>query len=338
MTITQAGGSPLIAVVGATGAQGSSVIKALAESDKSYRIRGFTRNTEKPAAKSLKQGVEMVAVNLVVESKEEVDRAFTGADFAFLVTNFWEHTDMQREISEGKMLIDAAKAAGVKGIVWSGLVPVSKLSGGRHPHVYHFDGKAEISDYGRASGVPFVDVQAGFYANNFVTNPALFQKESDGTYTIAWATRPTMVLPVIDTESDYGLYVRQVLELPVFPDGAEVFTTGEDITVEEMARQLSEVTGKKVIFKQITIEEWTKSFEALGMPPAIITELIEGYRFWDESGCEFCKLPAITAFRPQVVRPPTTLGLTSSTWVYMGLPRSTRGSRPMLGRASTTSD
>ncbi|KAJ6480565.1 NAD(P)-binding protein [Mycena vitilis] len=244
MTITQAGGSPLIVVVGAAGAQGSSVIKALAESDKSYRIRGFTRDTKKPAAESLsKQGVEMLAVNLVVENKEQVYRAFNGADFAFLVTNFWEHTNMQREIAEGKMLIDAAKAAGVRGIVWSGLAPVAKLSGGKHPHVFHFDGKAKISDYGRASGIPFVDVQAGFYANNFVTNPACFNKSP-----------------------------MAPLELSVFPDGAEVFTTGEDITVEEMARQLSEVTGKKVVFKQITIGEWTKSFEAL-----------DGYRFWDDS-------------------------------------------------------
>ncbi|KAJ6518277.1 NAD(P)-binding protein [Mycena vitilis] len=285
MTITHARSAPLIAVVGATGAQGGSVIKALAESDKSYRIRGFTRDTKKPAAEALsKQGVEMVAVNLVVENKEEVYRAFTGADFAFLVTNFWEHMNMQREISEGRLLIDAAKAAGVKGIVWSGLVPVMKLSGGKYPHVYHFDSKAEVSTYGRASGVPFVDVQAGFYAKNFVKNPAHIRKEPDGTYAIAWAVRPTMVLPIIDTESDYGLFVRQVLELPVFPDGAEIYAASEDITVEDMARQLSEVTGKKVAFKQITIEEWSKGFAAHGTPPAIIAELIDGTRFFDDFG------------------------------------------------------
>ncbi|KAJ7657808.1 NAD(P)-binding protein [Mycena polygramma] len=286
MTITQTGNAPLIAVVGATGAQGSSVIKALAESDKQYRIRGFTRDVAKPAAEALKkQGVEMVAVNLVVENKDAVYRAFAGADFAFLVTNFWEHANMQKEISEGKMLIDAAKAAGVKGIVWSGLMPVKKITDGKHPHVYHFDGKAEVTDYGRASGVPFANVQAGFYAANFVgTGMPMIRKESDVTYAIAWATRPTMVVPLIDIEHDYGLFVREVLERPVFPDGAEVYTTSEDITAEEMARQLSEGTGKTVVFKQITIEEWSKAFEALGMPPVIVTEIIDGFRFFDEVG------------------------------------------------------
>ncbi|KAF7345405.1 NmrA domain-containing protein [Mycena venus] len=285
MTITQTESAPLIVVVGATGTQGRSVINALAESDKPYRIRGFTRDATKAAAEALKKrGVEIVAVNLVVENKEEVYRAFAGADFVFLVTNFWEHVNMQKEISEGKMLIDAAKAAGVKGIIWSGLVSVTKVSGGKHPYVYHFDGKAVVTEYGRASGVPFVDVQAGLYATNILANPILLGKQPDGTYAIAWAVRPTTVLPIIDMDHDYGLYVRRVLELPVFPDGSEVYTSSEDITVEEMARQLTEVTGKQVVFKQITIEEWTKSYTAAGVPTTISNELIDMYRFIDEFG------------------------------------------------------
>ncbi|KAJ6542812.1 NAD(P)-binding protein [Mycena capillaripes] len=283
MTITQAISAPLVAVVGATGAQGGSVIKALAESDKQYRIRGFTRDATKEASEAVKkQGVEMVAVNLVVENKEEVYRAFAGADFAFLVTNYWEHMDTQKEVSEGQMLIDAAKAAGVKGIVWSGLVSVGKISGGKYPHTYHFDGKAAVTEYGRASGVPFVNVLSGYYASGF---SRMLGREPDGTYAIAWAVRPTTLLPVIDMENgDYGLYVRQVLEAPVFPDGTDVNTSSEDITLENIARQLSEVTGKKVVFKQITIEAWTKTLALLGAPPPIVDGTIGGFRFWDEFG------------------------------------------------------
>ncbi|KAJ7255443.1 hypothetical protein B0H12DRAFT_1323184 [Mycena haematopus] len=99
MTITRSESAPLVAVVGATGIQGGSVIKALSESDKPYRIRGFTRDPTKPAAETLKKkGVEMVAVDLVLENKEEVFKAFTGADYAFLVTNFWEHMNVQRYV------------------------------------------------------------------------------------------------------------------------------------------------------------------------------------------------------------------------------------------------
>ncbi|KAG9008122.1 hypothetical protein FRB94_013679 [Tulasnella sp. JGI-2019a] len=58
MTITKDTAAPLVVVVGATGIQGSSVIKALGESNKLYRIRGLTRDLEKPASKALtEQGV-----------------------------------------------------------------------------------------------------------------------------------------------------------------------------------------------------------------------------------------------------------------------------------------
>ncbi|KAJ7157877.1 NAD(P)-binding protein [Mycena crocata] len=286
MTITQAPSAPLIAVVGATGKQGGSVIKALAESDKDYRIRGFTRDAAKPAAEALKnQGVEVVQLSIVLDNAKKVHTSFAGANVVFLVTNFWEHLNMQREVDEGKLMIDAAKAAGVERIVWSGLAPVTKISGGKYTHVYHFDGKAAVTEYGRQSGVPFVNVQAGLYASNFLGPSSNITKQADGTFALEWAIRPTTVLPVIDIDDDYGLFVRQILELPVFPDGTEVYTASEDISVEDITRQLSAATGKTVVLKQVTVEEWQKSLEAAaGLPPAIATELIEMFRFFDDVG------------------------------------------------------
>jgi uncharacterized protein YbjT (DUF2867 family) len=85
MTISKDPSATLVAVVGATGTQGGSVINALVESDKPYRVRGFTRDAAKPAAQELvKLGVEVVVVSLVVENKEEVYKAFVGADVAFV--------------------------------------------------------------------------------------------------------------------------------------------------------------------------------------------------------------------------------------------------------------
>ncbi|KAJ7178298.1 NAD(P)-binding protein [Mycena filopes] len=285
MTITQATSAPLIAVVGATGLQGGSVVKALAESDKQYRVRGFTRAATKPAAEALKaQGVDVVAVNLVVANKDDVYRAFIGADYAFLVTNFWESVDKEKEIAEGKLLVDAANAAGVKGIVWSGLVSCETISRGKYLNVLHFDGKAVISAYGRSATAPFVDVQAGFYATNWHSNPALVRKQPDGTYLMAWALSPETVLPILDTAADYGLFVRRVLEAPVFPGGSTVYTSSEDITLRELARQLAEATGKQVVVEQITPEEAEKGFAALGFPPLIVSDTMDMVGFLQDFG------------------------------------------------------
>lgn len=84
MTISKDPSATLVTVVGATGTQGGSVINALVESDKPYRVRGFTRDGAKPAAQELvKLGVEVVVVSLVVEN-EEVYKAFVAADVAFV--------------------------------------------------------------------------------------------------------------------------------------------------------------------------------------------------------------------------------------------------------------
>lgn len=85
MTISQDLSAPLVAVVGATGVQGGSVIAALSESDRPYRIRGFTRDPTKPVAQELAaQGVEIFAVSLVVDNATKVFEAFAGANIAFV--------------------------------------------------------------------------------------------------------------------------------------------------------------------------------------------------------------------------------------------------------------
>jgi uncharacterized protein YbjT (DUF2867 family) len=85
MPITSNLAAPLVVVVGSTGNQGGSVIQALAESDREYRIRGLTRDVTKPAAQKLAgEGVEMVNVSLTVENADAARTAFAGADIAFV--------------------------------------------------------------------------------------------------------------------------------------------------------------------------------------------------------------------------------------------------------------
>lgn len=61
MTISSDTSAPLFVVVGSTGVQGRSVIKALQESPKPYRTRAVTRDVSKDPAKELDRiGCEVV--------------------------------------------------------------------------------------------------------------------------------------------------------------------------------------------------------------------------------------------------------------------------------------
>ncbi|KAJ7290006.1 NAD(P)-binding protein [Mycena rebaudengoi] len=286
MTIgTQESSAPLVAVVGATGVQGGSLVKALAASHRLYRVRGFTRDATKQSAQELlKIGVDVVELDINLQNANAVHAAFRGADMAFLMTNFWDHCDKQREIDEGKLLIDAVKSAGVSRVVWSGLESPSKVSNGKYVNVLHFDGKAEVTEYGMTSGIPLVNIETGFYAENIVNLTAFRTKEADGTIVIAFPANATSVLPVIDAGNDYGLFVLRALEAENFPVGTDVCTTSEDITIGEMARQLADITGIKIVYRELSYEETADRLASAGTPPFLVVDMVESFKFIREYG------------------------------------------------------
>ncbi|KAJ7147504.1 NAD(P)-binding protein [Mycena crocata] len=283
MTITQGPSAPLVVVVGVTGNQGGSVVKALAESDKPYRIRGLTRDVNKPTARELAvQGVAMVSVSLTADNADAAREVFTGADVIFAVTNYWEHLDVHREVAEAKMLINVAEEVGVGLFIWSGLESIIKVSKGKYSNVHHFNGKAEVTEFGILSGVPFVNIQAGWYATNFAKINGMKPKPvGDGTYVLSLPIGPQTTLPVIDTANDYGLFVREVIESPAFGAGSEVLTSGENITVGEITSQLAEITGKKIVYARNSDQDFISS---TGLPPVVALEVLESLKYHEECG------------------------------------------------------
>jgi hypothetical protein len=164
-----------------------------------------------------------------------------------------------QEIAEGKLQVDAAKAGGVKKIVWSGMPSFKNISGGKYSQIEDCEGKFAVSEYGRASGVPFVDVQAGYYGTTVFTLPCLLGKQADGTYAMPWPVHPTTVMPFIDATHDYGLFVRHVIEQPTFPAGSTIVAYGEKITLQDMAAQLAKGAFHHTIiacFKQTLFRNW----------------------------------------------------------------------------------
>lgn len=60
------------------------------------------------------------------------------------MTNYWEHKSAEKEMTDGKAIINAAKDAGVELLLWSGLESVSRISGGKLDKVHHFDSKVRV--------------------------------------------------------------------------------------------------------------------------------------------------------------------------------------------------
>lgn len=197
------------------------------------------------------------------------------------VTNFWEHFSVEKEIGDGKAIVDAAKRVGAKLLVWSGLPDVNAISGGRYTTVAHFDGKAAVTRYSHEIGVPTVEVQAGFYASNLPTQ--MIKKGPDGSLILGLPTRADTLFTVTDIVKDYGLFVRQAIETEGSA-GTVVRAFGQLISPKDMCREFEEVTGKKLTKLNVSYPEFTATAEKGGAPPHIAKEVTEMFQFIEDFG------------------------------------------------------
>jgi len=148
----------VIAVLGATGAQGGGLVRAiLNDPNGGYAARVLTRDVNGAKAKEFaKLGAEVVAVD--IDNTESLKKAFSGAYGAYCVTFFWAHFSVEKEMAEVKAMAEAAKAAGLRHAIWSTLEDTRKwvpLSDNRMPTLHgkykvpHFDGKANPTSISR---------------------------------------------------------------------------------------------------------------------------------------------------------------------------------------------
>ena len=111
----------IIAVVGATGAQGGGLAGAiLNEPDGPFHVRALTRNPRSDKATDLaQQGAEVFEADL--DDLDSLKRAFSGAYGAYCVTNFWEHFSPEKELAQAAKMAQAARDIRLEHVIWSTL-------------------------------------------------------------------------------------------------------------------------------------------------------------------------------------------------------------------------
>lgn len=205
--------------------------------------------------------------------------AVENAHTVFVVTNFWESMSSDIEISQGKAVADASKRAGVKHIIFSSLIDVSKASNGRLRHVSHFDGKAKIEDYIRESGIPATFIQPGFFMSGFFN---FFRKQEDGSY--QWAmpdgVKATEAqIPLFDPAADTGIFVKAAVKHSPETFSKQILASSGYFTPDRIISEFEEVTGKKVSYVEIP-HDLFKSF----LPAAVAQELMENMLLLQDPG------------------------------------------------------
>jgi uncharacterized protein YbjT (DUF2867 family) len=303
----------IIAVVGATGAQGGGLVRAiLADPQGPFTARALTRSADSPAARALAaQGADVVEADL--EDEASVREAFAGAYGAFVVTNYWAPrtpeaekagTRAEMELVQAAAAARAAKDTGLRHVVWSTLEDtrphfarlgsnVPTVEG--HYKVPHFDAKAEANAYFTELGVPTTFLRTTFYYEAFTSGAQGPHRDGNGrlVLTTPMADKPMALIAA----EDIGRTALGVFNTGAELIGRTVSIAGAHATGEELAEKFTAVLGEKVVYQPLTHDE----ARASGQPFAV--ETANMFQFYSDASEQFVgsrDLEQVRALNPRL--------------------------------------
>lgn len=261
----------IIAVVGATGAQGGGLARAILDDQAgAFAVRALTRDVSSAKAQELaRAGAEVAAADL--DDPASLSRAFAGAHAAFCVTFFWDHLSPEKELAQATAMAHAAKDAGLSHVIWSTLEDTRRwvpLGDPRMPtlmgkyKVPHFDAKGEADAVFAALKLPVTYLLTSFYWDNLIHFGMGPRKGPDGrlAFTLPMGDKK---LPGIAAE-DIGRCAYGIFKAGSEWIGKTAGIAAEHLTGAQMAASLSKALGQPVVHDAMTPE----AFRALGFPGA----------------------------------------------------------------------
>ena len=266
-----------ILVIGATGQQGSAVTRHLLKNG--WKVRAFVRDPDGEAAKALaKQGAELVKGDL--NDRASIEAALQGAYGVFSFQNFWRpDIGKEGEVRQGKNVADAAKAAGVKHLVYSSVGAAHRGMGQEH-----FATKWDIEQHIHKLALPYTILRpAAFMENyNWSRNQIL-----SGTFS-GWGVAADKTTQVVAVD-DIGAFVDIAFDRPQEFLGKTIELAGDELTEAQIAETFSRVVGRPVKLASRTMPE--------GEQPS--PEQMAMFRFFNGQGYD-ADIPALRKIYPQL--------------------------------------
>lgn len=248
----------IIAVAGATGAQGGGLVRAILNDPQGgFAVRAITRDVNSDKARALAAlGAEVVAADL--SDADSIRAAYEGAYGAYCVTFFWAHFSPEREAAEIQTMARAALDAKLQHVVWSTLEDTLKwipLNDDRMPtlmgkyKVPHFDSKGQSDHVFTDLGVPTTFLLTSFYWDNFIHFGMGPKRGADGRLAITLPMGEKK-LPGIAAE-DIGRCAYGIFQRGPKLAGKYVGIAGEHLTGAEMADAFTRAIGQPVVYNSV---------------------------------------------------------------------------------------
>jgi len=279
----------IIAVIGATGAQGGGLVRAiLNDPNGGFDVRAITRDVTSDNARILyRLGAEVVAAD--IDDEASIAQALQGAYGAYFVTFFWAHFSPEKEMAEARNMARAAKVAGIRHAIWSTLEDTRKwvpLTDHRMPtlmgqyKVPHFDSKGAANQVFVEHGVPTTFLNTSFYWENFIHFGMGPKPGPDGKLAITLPMGDKK-LPGIAVE-DIGKCAYGIFKKGPELVGKTIGIAGEHLTGQQMADAFSKALRQEVRYNAVTPD----AYRAFGFPGA--EDLGNMFQFKRDFEVDFC--------------------------------------------------
>ena len=281
----------IIAVFGATGAQGGGLAHAiLNDPNTEFSVRAVTRDINSDKAKELeKAGAELVQAD--IDNADSVRQSLEGAYGAYFVTFYWAHFSPEKEKEEVAIFARAAKDAELEHVIWSTLEDTRNyipLTDDRMPtlmgeyKVPHFDGKGESDKRFTELGVPTTFFRASFYWDNFIFFGSGPKRGEDGKLALTLPIGQSKMAGI--AAEDIGKCAYGIFKKGKEMIGKTIGVAGEQLTGDEMAAAMSKAIGEEVKYNAIP----ASVFRSFGFPGA--DDLGNMFQFYDEFADELNKI------------------------------------------------
>ena len=269
-----------VLVLGATGKQGGAALRHLRA--RGIAVRAVTRKPEGDGGKRL-AGLGAEVVRADMNDPASLEAALRGCRAVFSVQNPWEKG--QDEAAQGKLVIDAAKRAGVEQVVYASVIRAETS-----PDLAHFANKVLVEQHLKASGLKWTILRPVYFMDN------LSDPESSR---FMWATLrhflgESVKLQMIATD-DIGAMAAAAFVEPERWSGQTIDLAGDELSIPEASAVWARVRGEA--------PPTLPGFLMYGISPLIRVFMSEGWRMfaWYGEASQFTvDIAALKAKAPQL--------------------------------------
>ncbi|NGN64138.1 NmrA/HSCARG family protein [Streptomyces sp. A7024] len=229
-----------VLVIGATGNQGGATARHLLAGG--WRVRALVRDETAPAAAQLASaGAELVRGNL--DDRASLDEAMRGAYGVYSV-----QSDNPDEITQGTNVADAAKAAGVRHLVYSSVGGMEQQNRFYVERGWGAIDKWRIEQHIHELGVPATILRPAGFMEDFTSPERFFQ---NGSLNVPWHDEMVMKLIAID---DVGAFAALAFADPDTYLGRTMEIAGDRLTAPQIAAALGKAADRTIPHARIPLE------------------------------------------------------------------------------------